>query len=120
MIPTMKIAVASQNFRTVTAHAGKTRRFLVFQAAAGAPVVEAERIDLPMGMAMHDFHGDGEHPLYAVNVIIVGSAGAGFINRLAAHGVEVALTSETDPSAAVGHYLAGTLPPAAPHEHHHH
>lgn len=116
----MKIAVASQNFRTVTAHAGKTRRFLVFQAAAGVPPVEIERIDLPMGMAMHDFHGEGEHPLYALDVIIAGSAGSGFVARLAARGVEVALTSESDPLAAVQHYLAGTLPPAAPHEHHTH
>ena len=29
----MRIAVASQNFRTVTGHAGKSRRFLVFDVA---------------------------------------------------------------------------------------
>ena len=29
----MKIAVSSQNFRTVTAHAGKARRFIVFDLA---------------------------------------------------------------------------------------
>ncbi|MEW8693532.1 MAG: nitrogen fixation protein, partial [Candidatus Thiodiazotropha endolucinida] len=27
----MKIAVTSQNFRTITQHAGKTRRFLIYE-----------------------------------------------------------------------------------------
>ena len=31
----MKIAVTSQNFRTITPHAGTTRRFLVYEAAEG-------------------------------------------------------------------------------------
>jgi len=31
----MKIAVASQNFRTVTPHAGRTRRFLVYEPSRG-------------------------------------------------------------------------------------
>lgn len=39
----MKIAVTSQNFRTVTAHAGKTRRFLVFDIPSGDSPREVER-----------------------------------------------------------------------------
>ncbi len=117
----MKIAVSSQNYRTVTSHAGKTRRFLIYRAEAGGPVQEVERLDLPKDMTIHEFHGSGhgsgDHPLFAVNVIITGSAGDGFIRRMESHGVRVAQTSETDPLAAVACYLAGALPPAAPHTH---
>jgi hypothetical protein len=33
----MRIGVTSQNFRTITGHAGKTRRFLVYQATGCRP-----------------------------------------------------------------------------------
>lgn len=113
----MKISVCSQNFRTVTSHAGKTRRFLIYHAEAGSPVEEVERLDLPKDMTIHAYHGPDDHPLFAVDAIIAGSAGDGFIRRMEAHGVRVAATSETDPLAAVTGYLAGALSPAAPHDH---
>ncbi|KJS39704.1 MAG: hypothetical protein VR70_07450 [Rhodospirillaceae bacterium BRH_c57] len=115
----MKIAVSSQNFRTITSHAGKTRRFLIYRAEAGGPVEEIERLDLPKDRTIHEFHdsGPGDHPLYAVDVIITGSAGDGFIRRMEAHGVKVAPTSEDDPLVAIAGYLAGALPPAVPHAH---
>ncbi|ARE39357.1 Nitrogen fixation-related protein [Rhodovulum sp. P5] len=115
----MRIAVASQNFRTVTPHVGKTRRFLVFEAEAGAPIREVDRLDLPMGMALHDFNGEGHHPLYDMSAIIAASAGARFIDRMARRGITAAATSETDPAAAVEAFLKGTLPDAPPHDHNH-
>jgi predicted Fe-Mo cluster-binding NifX family protein len=122
----MIVAVASQNFSTVTGHAGKARRFILFDTASGTPQ-EVDRLDLPMGMAIHDFQGDGAHPLDRAQVIIAGSAGQGFINRMVGRGVAVALTSETDPAEAARRYLANDLPPPAVGEacscgggHHHH
>ncbi|MBU6298688.1 MAG: nitrogen fixation protein [Alphaproteobacteria bacterium] len=120
----MKFAVASQNFRTVTPHAGKTRRFLLLDAAPGGEPVETGRLDLPKEMCMHEFRG-ATHPLYDVQVVIAGSAGPGFIARLKERGVTAVATEETDPRKAVTDYLAGTLKPAAPDEgcgcggHHH-
>ncbi|MDZ3836600.1 MAG: nitrogen fixation protein [Rhodospirillales bacterium] len=96
----MKIAVTSQNFRTVTGHAGRARRFLVYEAGAGGEPVEVERLDLPKELALHDFHGSGPHPVDAVDVIVSGGFCDGFAQRLAARGVAVALTRETDPLAA--------------------
>ncbi|UZE46924.1 NifB/NifX family molybdenum-iron cluster-binding protein [Rhodopseudomonas sp. P2A-2r] len=113
----MLIAVASQNFRTVTGHAGKSRRFLVFDAAPGSAPREIDRFDLPKEQSIHEFRGDGPHALDAVKVVIAGSAGAGFINRMAARGVQAVTTAETDPTIAVERFLAGTLAPSAPHEH---
>jgi predicted Fe-Mo cluster-binding NifX family protein len=113
----VRIAVASQNFRTVTGHAGKTRRFFVFDAEPGTAPREVDRLDLATDMSIHEFQGDGPHPLYAMKVVIAGSAGPGFVRRLAEHGVTVVATSETDPASAVSGFLAGTLPAAAPHDH---
>ena len=113
----MRLAIASQNFRTVTGRAGKTRRFLVFEAAAGQPAQEVERFDLPKDQSIHEFDGQGPHPLESVDVVIAASAGEGFVRRMAARGVIAVTTAETDPLSAVLAYLAGTLAPAAPHDH---
>jgi predicted Fe-Mo cluster-binding NifX family protein len=100
----MKFAVASQNSRTVTGHAGKTRRFLVFEAESGSEPVEIDRLDMPKEMALHNYRGD-DHPLYAMDVVIVGSCGEGFAQRLASYGVTVVNTEQGDPLQAVRDYF---------------
>ncbi len=115
----MKIGITSQNFRTITGHAGKTRRFLVFEAEDGGEPREVDRWDLPKEMSLHEFRGT-EHPLFGLDCLITGGAGAGFVNRLARHGVRVLVTAETDPATAVRKVLTGEpLAAAAPHEHTH-
>ncbi len=115
----MKIAVTSQNFRTVTGHAGKSRRFLIYEADGVDTPTEVDRLDLPKEMSLHDYHGD-DHPLFEarVDAVITGSCGDGFVLRLGRHGVRVHATSEADPLSAAALVAAGrSLPPAAPHEH---
>lgn len=113
----MKIGITTQNFRTITGHAGKTRRFIIYSPdATGAPV-EIERLDLPKEMSMHEFRGV-HHPIDNLDVLITGGCGQGFFNRMASRGVRVVTTSETDPSKALAAVLQGEpLPPALPHEH---
>lgn len=121
----MRIAVTSQNFRTVTGHAGKTRRFLVFEVQGDAPPQEVERLDLPREMSFHEFHGDGPHPVDGVDVVITAGCGAGFARRLGGRGIRVAVTPLEDPLAAVQAYADGKLLPVDPaqmawHDHHEH
>lgn len=113
----MKIAIASQNWLTVTNHPGKTGRFRVFEAAPESEPKELERIDLPTELMIHNWRGGAPHPLFEMDVIIAGSAGAGFINRLVAQGVKVVTTSERNPLVAIAGLFAGPLPPAVPHAH---
>ena len=110
----MRIAVASQNYRTVTPHAGVTRRFLVYEGEPGDTPREVDRLDLPRDMAIRDFSGREPHPFDAIDTVIVGSAGQGFVRRMAERGVEAVVTSETDPLKAVRDNLARTLAPAEP------
>ncbi len=113
----MKIGVTSQNFKTITGHAGKTRRFLVFSESLQGEWYESQRIDLPKDHSMHEFKG-GAHPLDDLDVLITGSCGEGFIRKLNSRGVKVIATSETDPSYAVNRIIEGLpLAQAQPHVH---
>lgn len=113
----MKIAVGSQNRRTVTAHAGRTRNFSVWEVGgAGSEPTQLDWIELPRELTFHEFHSDGPHPIDVASVVIVGSAGPGFVRRVGARGITVVQTAETEPRKAVRDYLAGTLAPAAPHD----
>jgi predicted Fe-Mo cluster-binding NifX family protein len=115
----MRVGVTSQNFRTITGHAGKTRRFLVYEATRGAEPREVERLDLPLEMSLHEYQGD-EHPLFTLDALITQGHGQGFAQRLAQYGVQVIATAASDPLAAVRALAAGDpLPAALPHNHDH-
>lgn len=116
----MRIAVTSQNFREITGHAGRARRFLIFDVDAAASVSEVERLDLHKELAMHGFDDHQPHPLDETDVLITAGAGDGFIHRMARRGIRVVTTSEGDPETVVHAYLAGCLKPARPHSLHGH
>jgi len=96
----MKIGVTSQNFRTITGHAGKTRRFFVYQAEQGQEPQELERLDLPKEMSMHE-NGSAAHPIDDLDVLITASCGAGFERKMMSRNIKLVKTSETDPLVAV-------------------
>ena len=113
----MKIGFTSQNFKTITGHAGKTRRFLVYEVTEDGSVTELDRIDLPKEMAMHNYRGD-EHPIFELDLLLTGGCGAGFINRLAQYDVRVMATGETSPAETIEKLLKGE-PILAPQPHEH-
>jgi predicted Fe-Mo cluster-binding NifX family protein len=115
----MRIAVTSQNFRSITGHAGKTRRFIIYEVDGTGAAVEADRLDLPHGMSLHDYHGE-DHPLFGLGLdaLITQGAGEGFRMRMARFGIRVHATSASDPLEAVRAVAIGLpLPAAAPHDH---
>jgi predicted Fe-Mo cluster-binding NifX family protein len=116
----MKIGVTSQNFRTITAHAGKARRFMIFEASDGQ-VVKTGEFDLPKEMSIHEHPCQAAHPIDGLDVLITGSCGEGFLTKLADRGIRVILTSETDPLTAVTAVASGApLPtPIAEEDDHH-
>lgn len=103
----MKIAVTSQNFKTVTNHAGRARRFLVYQVSEGQEPVEIERIDLPKNMCIHELGGKRvPHPLDDMDVLLSASFGPGFGRNMVSRNVIPSLTEESDPLKAIAAYLA--------------
>jgi predicted Fe-Mo cluster-binding NifX family protein len=117
----MRIAVSSQNYRSITGHAGKSRRFIVYDVTPDQGAEELERLDLPKEMSMHEYHGD-DHPLFGLGLdaIVTNSAGNGFVHRLGRRGIRVITTAETDIDTVLAALAKGeALPAAAPHDHAH-
>ena len=122
MVTDMKVAVASQNRKIVTGHAGKCRKFWIYDIEAKA-VKNKRLLELPREQSFHEFRGTTLHPLAGVQVLITGGLGEGLARRLAAMGIEGLVTTETDPDRAVAAYLQGSLPLGANeahsgHDHH--
>lgn len=114
----MKIAVTSQNRKTVTGHAGKCRKFWVYEVDS-ADVKGRTLLELPMQQSFHASHGAGAHPLDSVNVLITGGMGMGLRERLKQKGIVAVATAETDPDRAVNAWLNGSLAELAPEDHAH-
>jgi predicted Fe-Mo cluster-binding NifX family protein len=115
----MRVAVTSQNLKTITGHAGKSRRFLIFELEPGQNPTEIERLELPKELSLHEYHGT-EHPLFQrkLDTILTGGAGRPFVTRMAREGIDVITTSETDIARALADLSDGKhLPPAAAHDH---
>lgn len=118
----MKIAVASQNRKTVTAHAGRCRRFWVYEVAGGE-VRSKSLLELPADQTFHAHHGNAPHPLDDISALICGGMGTGLRKRLGQKSILALATAETDPDRAVSAWLNGSLPelpPLAPHACHPH
>lgn len=113
------IAVASQNRKEVTGHAGRCRKFWIYRIEHGQ-VADKSLLELPKEQSLHESAHLGAHPLDAVRVLITGGMGAGLVRRLARMGIEGVATTELDPDRAVLAYLTGTLPTVDAHTHAHH
>ena len=112
----VKIAVTSQNRKTITGHAGKCRKFWVY-GVANREVRTKNLLELPIEQSFHECDHAAPHPLDGVNVLICGGLGSGLQNRLKQKGILAAATAETDPDRAVAAWLAGSLVELAPDAH---
>ncbi len=120
----MIIAISSQNFKTITGHPGRTFRFLVYEIHNDQVISKLEK-EIPKNLVFHNFFHemgatiDTPHPLDYVDVFITASSGQGFVNRMAARGKKVVITSETNPDVAVEKFLKNELILLEAEQHHH-
>lgn len=106
----MKIAVASSDFHSVSGHAGRAKRWLVFTIDENSAVSAPQQLELPGEQVFHYVEeNSGPHPLDAIDAVITLSAGEGFVKHMEKRGATVALTAEKDATKAVHDYLAQTL-----------
>lgn len=103
----MKIAVTSQNRKTVTQHAGRCRKFFIFTIANGQ-VLNKELLELPKEQSFRESPSQLPHPLDDIDILITGGAGEGLVTRLNRKGIECIVTEESDPERAVWLYLSGS------------
>ena len=103
----MQIAVTSQNRKTITDHAGKCRKFWIYDVEKGA-VVGKTLVELPIEQSLHASHQLAE-PLAEINVLITASMGAGLHQRLTQSGILPVLTRVESPDQAVSSFLENKL-----------
>jgi predicted Fe-Mo cluster-binding NifX family protein len=108
-----QIAIASQNKREVTGHAGKCSRFLVYtiddDSVTSKEWLELQKEDLFYFRFHHSEEPFAPHPLFGMKAILTGGSGPGFTRNLAHVGVKTYNVMEKDPDEAVAHYLLGDL-----------
>lgn len=107
----MKIAIATDNFRTVAGHAGQARDWLLYDCQPETGPGPAARISLARAQVFHHWDSKAPHPLDGIAVMVARSAGDGFLRRMQKRGVAVLLTSETDADSALRRILAGEALP---------
>ncbi|AGX86244.1 dinitrogenase iron-molybdenum cofactor biosynthesis-like protein [Candidatus Symbiobacter mobilis CR] len=111
---TMKIAITSQNRKTITPHAGKCRKYWVYDISETKTVAGKELIELSMSESLHAMAHQTAAAVPSmwdgVQVLIAGSMGPGLQQRLRCQGIDAIVTSETDPDRAVAAWLDGSLP----------
>jgi len=109
----MKIGITSQNFRTITGHAGKARRFFVYEGFNGDDIKLIDKIDLPKDQSIYASN-DTRHPIDDLNILITASCGDGFQRKMKNRGIIVVKTSEQDPLTEAKQFICGE--PLAPAE----
>lgn len=119
----MQIAITSQNRRTITEHAGKCRKFWIYDIQQDA-IADRRLVELPIEQSFHASHGLPA-PLEGVEVLISRGMGGNLYHRLIALGIQPMLTEEQDPEQAIADFLSGKLQThpleggCHDHEHHH-
>lgn len=100
------IAVTSPNGRTVSGHAGKCPGFLMFSPLEAGEALT--HVKLARDQVLHQVPRLSEaedHPLQGITVLITNGCGDGMIRKMQRDGIEVVLTDQSDPVAAVAAYL---------------
>lgn len=111
----MKIALASSDFDTVTGHAGRAKRWLIYTVDEhGQATQPVSHIELSSEQVLHHHQVGTPHPLDDVSVVIATSAGDGFLRHMEKMGIQAILTGETAPDKAIAAYFAQSLPPPKP------
>jgi predicted Fe-Mo cluster-binding NifX family protein len=103
-VPTeMKIAIASQNRRTVSRHAGKCTHFWVMDSADGS----CHSLLLSPAQLLCRAGDLSDHPLREVDVLLAASAGQPLAWHLEQVGITLSLTMESKLQAAAALCMCG-------------
>lgn len=96
----LRVAVSSQNRRTVTDHAGRCRKFWIYEIFADK-VGNKTMLELPIEQTLHASELDNNHPLADAHVLITAGMSPFLYQRLQHAGIRPFVTDESDPDKAV-------------------
>lgn len=96
----LRIAVSSQNRKTVTDHAGRCRKFWVYEIRQNKVHNKTLR-ELTLEQTLHSSPLGDDHPLDDVHVMITAGMSPFLYQRLQRGGIKGYVTDESDPDKAV-------------------
>ena len=96
----MKVAITSQNRKTVSSHAGKCCHFFLFDTEKDMTQPEQSIILSPQQMFRHHWLNEA-HPLMIADVLITGSIGENLFKQWQQAGKKVYVTAELVPVRAL-------------------
>jgi len=107
------IAITCQNKKELSEHAGMCRNFFVY-TVEGTKILSKELLELTKEESLHNaFHNpemEGKsHPIFDVDILLVGGIGIRAINKLKTYGVATYIVQEKNPDIAVEKLLSGNL-----------
>lgn len=109
----MKIALSFQDGKTISGHAGRCTKFLVYDIQENN-YVSRSILEIDEERTIHNVLHDlmlpfMDHPIFNMDVIISNSMCNGFIKKMRIKGIEAVPTEEVEPDRAVQMYLSGEL-----------
>lgn len=107
----MKIAITSQNAKSVTAHAGRCRKFWLYELPDDSTHIDKQFIELDIDETLHTMQSHLPAKLADIDVLITANLGDSLRNKLAKAGVVTHLVADITPDIAVLNYLAGEKQP---------
>ena len=96
----LRIAVSSQNRKTVTDHAGRCRKFWVYEVRQNKVDNKVLR-ELTLEQTLHSSQLGEDHPLDDVHVLITAGMSPFLYQRLQRSGIRGFVTDQSDPDLAV-------------------
>jgi predicted Fe-Mo cluster-binding NifX family protein len=120
----MKIALSFQNGHSLSGHAGRCTRFLVYNIEENK-ILSKELVEIESEMTFHSIFHDGtytfsENPLHDMDMIISNSMGLGFVQKMKSNGIKALQTDEQNPDLLIEKYMKGELLFTEVKNHHHH
>lgn len=105
----MKIAITSQNRRTVTVHGGRCRRFWIYQIDEQGSV-EKNLLEIEKEQTFHEVTEADAHPLDGCDLVITGGHCPDFARKIEARGMKALPTTVEDPDLAIELWQKKLLP----------
>lgn len=111
-----KIAVATDDYLTITGHIGRCNGFIIYELADSKIInrIEKENKFTAHKIGEHDHHGEHSHArlieaLSGCSHLICTSAGWRVVEELNSFQIEVIFTDESDADTAVQKFIEGEL-----------
>ena len=109
--PVRRLALASrllEGREVLAAHAGRCRRFLIFDLTAG-PDAPPQVLNLAPAQSLFQLQAGVAHPLDGVDVLLAASIGVGVRDKLAGRGIRALVSARAAAHDIVRQWREGTL-----------